>query len=130
MRKMLLPLLLLTAMFVQSQTSEMFNRMSARKYTNGEWNTESITENVDYIITLNMEKRTLLITRSSDKLNMEFIQIATFVNEHNGATITGLLVNENRDTFPICGEVRIDYIEINFGELIYRFYREVYSDKL
>lgn len=132
MRKLILPLLLLTAMLVQSQNSEMFNNLTMERYNpkKGEWVQMPVEGGIDYIITMNLEKHTLLITRSKDDLNMEFIQVSAFVNKRGGYTLVGLLVDENRNTFAICGAVYKNHIEINFGELIYTFNKEVYSGQL
>lgn len=111
-----------------AQTSEFFNRMDTYTYKDGSWTNRATSSDTDYIITLDMDKHTLLITRSSDKLRMEFIQVMTFVNKRSGATLTGLLVAEDRSTYPICGDIYMESIEINFGELIYKFYNVRYNE--
>ena len=120
----------LFALTTYAQKSEMFNAMSASKYDAGEWVDIPQEIGIDYIITLDLDKHTLLINRSKDRLSMEFIQVMAFKTMKGDYILTGLLVAEDRSTFPVCGHIYEQGIEINFGELIYFFHREEYSDKL
>jgi len=120
----------LFALTTYGQKSEMFNTLSVDKYNGTKWVAIPQDKDIDYIITMDLTKHTLLITRSKDNLQMEFVQVNAFLIKDGSYIMTGILVAEDRSTFPVCGYIRPWGVEINFGRLIYLFHREEYSDRL